>query len=337
MVRGLDMSRKQIPEVEEYEFSLFQETTMKPGEIGEFQFNDIETLTPESIETHKKVISLERKQAEKTNFSISPIVREHRGFIDQEDEEREKRIQDEVRKRIEKIKDDAFQSGYEEGLESGQKEVFNQLKAATEEKVALVSDMVEETIRCKQDLLAEEKIQTYKIVKNLVKWITLKEIKEDDNYVIRLLEKLITELQTKSNLLIMVNQAKFEKMPEILKIVEDKLGTLQNVRVETDYDIKGPGLIVESENGILNGTLTEQFRSLDKLFESEGVDSEKVDFIPKSKEDSLSENVVDEDDEEVLEAAAEEVSEEIEAAAEETTEEIVEEIKEEDNEEEDGE
>ena len=57
-------------------------------------------------------------------------------------------------------------------------------------------------------------------------------------------------------------------MPVVLETVQKKLGELSNVRLEIDYDIKGPGIILASDNGIINATLTEQLNNLDKLFET---------------------------------------------------------------------
>ena len=64
-------------------------------------------------------------------------------------------------------------------------------------------------------------------------------------------------------------------MPEVLDHLHEKLGELENVRVEVDYDIEGPGIILESQNGIINGTLKEQFNSLDKLFKTVGLENDE--------------------------------------------------------------
>ncbi|MGB0454587.1 MAG: hypothetical protein ACPGJV_12840, partial [Bacteriovoracaceae bacterium] len=61
---------------------------------------------------------------------------------------------------------------------------------------------------------------------------------------------------------------------------EAKLGKFTNTRVEVDYDIKDQGMVIESANGIVNGSLKQQFKNLDKLFESVGIkpSEEEVDL-----------------------------------------------------------
>ena len=50
-----------------------------------------------------------------------------------------------------------------------------------------------------------------------------------------------------------------------------RLGELTNIRVEEALNMDQPGLIVESENGIIDGSIEAQFKNLEKLFESVGI------------------------------------------------------------------
>ena len=68
--------------------------------------------------------------------------------------------------------------------------------------------------------------------------------------------------------MIRINQNQFEGMPEVFDSIKNKFGELTNVRLEVDYDIDDKGIVVESENGIIDGTLKQQFENLNKLFES---------------------------------------------------------------------
>jgi len=98
-------------------------------------------------------------------------------------------------------------------------------------------------------------------------------LKEDGAYVERLLEKLLLEMQARQNLLIQVSQNDFKSMPEVLQHVQSRLGELKNVRVEIDSDIHSKGMIIQSDNGIVNATMEEQFKNLDKVFEDVLVES----------------------------------------------------------------
>ena len=258
-------------DVKNYEFQSFSGSQLKDGEVSDFEFSDLEGKTIEQIERHQQVIKSERKIARTSNFNISPIVRHHRGIQDQEEAETERRIQDEVERRVAAIQEQAYADGYDKGVQIGREEVYEQTIKQTEEKLETLSAIINDVLVSQEDILQNQKLQIYSLVKTLSKWVILKELEDDGQYIERLLEKLILEMQTKKNLLIRVDQKDFEQMPEVLEHVQKRLGELVNVRVETDYDIEGPGIVLESENGIINGTIEEQFKSLSKLFESVGV------------------------------------------------------------------
>lgn len=237
----------------------------------DYEFQDIDKISPEQAEKLENLIKIERDHATRTNFKVAPIVREHRGMIRQEEAERETQIQNEVSRRLLSIEEEAYRKGFERGQEDGREEVYRETQAATDEKLQALSEMISEVLKVKAEMLKEQKQQVYEAVKTLTKWITLRELKEDGEYIDRLLEKLILEMQTKSNLLIHVNQSSFEYMPEVLEQIQKRIGELTNVRIEMDHGPDLPGLVLQSDYGILNGTLPMQFKNLDKLFSNVGL------------------------------------------------------------------
>jgi flagellar assembly protein FliH len=263
--------------IEEYEFKNFSVVAGENDVVEDYSFQDLGQLVPKLAKRDGKKAKFERLSAEKKNFNISPIVKEHRGLLEQEREERERKIRDEVERRIDILREEAFQQGFQEGIEAGKQEVYNQTRAATEEKLNALVDMINDVLVLKEEIINNQKQDLYKLVKNLTKWVILRELKDDGEYITRLLEKLVTEIQTKSNLLVQVDQNSFESMTDVLETVQERIGALKNVRVEVDYDIPGQGIIIESDNGIINGTFEEQMVSLDKLFESVGLKDERED------------------------------------------------------------
>jgi flagellar assembly protein FliH len=264
--------------VTSYSFDTFDDSVIKP--VGEEEIIDLDLeqsldLVDVDEELEAEILSLEKSIAKNSEFIISPIVKEHRGFNKQELDEKERRINNEVERRIEVIGNKAYRKGYQEGQEQAREEVFKQTRAATEEKLTTLSSIISEALENEAEVFNQQKQTLYKLVNNLVKWITLRELKNDGDYIERLCEKLIRELQVKSNILVKVDSSNFDKMPEVLDHLNQKLGEIENVRVEVDYEIEGPGIIIESQNGIINGTLKEQFNSLDKLFRSVGLENDE--------------------------------------------------------------
>ncbi len=281
-----------LDEVTDYEFQAFSSSSIVSSGVTNFEFSEIGTFDALKEEKHQEIIKIERTHAEKSEFKIAPIVREHRGITKQVIKERELKIEQEVERRVQEIREEAYNAGFNEGVNNGREEVFTQNRVSSEEKLQNLTNMIVEVLGTRSDLLINQKKQVYSLVRMLTKWVILRELKDDGQYIENLLEKLIVEMQTKSNLLVHVDEKSFEQMPEVLKVVQEKVGELSNIRIEIDYDIDGPGIVLECDKGILNGTITEQMKSLDKLFETVGLSQENpIDMeILESVSDSNGEN-----------------------------------------------
>lgn len=257
-------------EVENYVFTQFKKSNDQGG-VKDYQFSDLKKGTLPQTQEHEVVIKMERQLARQKQFQIAPVVEEFRGMSAQAERERERRIAEEVSKRVALIKEEAYQEGLALGQEQGRAEILEQMSFEVEEKLSYFTGMIHEVLALKVQIAEQQKKEIFTMMKNLVKWVLLRELKEDGAYVERLLEKLIIEMGSKEHLLIHVSESHFAQMPEVLEIVQKKLGALTNVRVEVDYEMDGPGLILESQNGIINASLKQQFENLEKLFEAVGV------------------------------------------------------------------
>lgn len=267
-------------DVQEYSFHSFDQLEADlegRRDIKGFEFKSFEEQKPERKPSFQKAIREERKLAKDNHFEIAPVVRHHRGIVEQEETERERRIAEEVERRVAEVYSKAVEDGKIEGIELGRQEVFEQTRLQSEEKLEVLTHMINNVLATQEEILKDQKAEIFSMIRNLTKWVILRELKDDGAYLERLLEKLIIELQSRNNLLIQVNKSDFEHMPEVLDVVSKKLGGLENIRLEVDFDISEQGITVESENGIIAGTLETQFKSLDKLFESVGLNGSEQD------------------------------------------------------------
>lgn len=223
----------------------------------------------EQIRQLGPVIKKERLYAQGTQFNVSPIVEHQRGMKEQEQREYDEKVKQSIEEKFDKCKEQAYQEGWEKGRHEGFESVQAELKEKVKLQVEEFARHIEEVREEYEDLLTSQKYKIYELVKTLTKWVILRELKDDGKYLERLLKKLILELNSKSNLLLKVGRQNVERVPEILEVFESQFEHVKNTRVEVIQDKDAPsekGMILESENGILDGTLKTQFRSLDKLF-----------------------------------------------------------------------
>ncbi|OFZ53907.1 MAG: hypothetical protein A2328_07945, partial [Bdellovibrionales bacterium RIFOXYB2_FULL_36_6] len=230
------LNDKKNAKITSYKFKSFnkviKDNVEDPNDVKKYEFSSLENVKHFKKEKEKNLVDFISKTSQAKGFNISPIVREHKGFKERDLQEREARIAEEIEKRFNRIKQQGFEQGYNEGFEEGKVEVYNQTKVATEEKLDALTNMISQTLKTQEELLVNQKKQIYYMIRNLTKWIILRELKDDGAYIERLLERLLIEMNAKKNLLIRVNNRDFERMPDVLAVVQKKLGSIENVRVE---------------------------------------------------------------------------------------------------------
>lgn len=262
--------KSKAPSVESYNFSDFSHLPVHgEGEVKDFLFNELGARRTEiAAPEHQVLIRGERENAEKNQFKFSPIVEKYRGIKHQEEMDLQKRIDEEVNRRVKQIRDEAFREGYKNGESRGLQDIHQKTLKEGEQKIIQLSDMIQEVHEKRDEVFEKQRKQIYELVKILVKWVVMKEAESDDHYIERLLEKLILEIQERSNLVIRVSEADFIGMPEMLQTIQTKLGKLTNVRIEINHDLSKKGISIECDSAIIDGSLEGQLELIDRLFES---------------------------------------------------------------------
>jgi flagellar assembly protein FliH len=229
-----------------------------------FQFLNLDHNIQNS--EHQKIIRQERQDETNNSFKIDKIVRELRGLSRQEQDDLERKISLEVEARVQKIKADAYQEGIEKGQALGEEKALSQALVKHQDQIKEMQAILENVKEQSSHLLVQHQEQVYETLKRTLKWLVIKEI-QDKNYLSALLEKLILEMNQQHNLILRVGKNIVSQMPQVVKEIEAKLGTMTNVRIELDQSQVHPGIVLETENGILDGSCEGLFQTIDKMFE----------------------------------------------------------------------
>ena len=262
------MNKYQTSEVKSFEFADLKGQHVVGGQ-ADFKSFSFKTLDGSGNETKisDEEVRKERSFEKKNNFKIDDQVRELRGLNRQEASDVEKQIQAEVEKRLSNAYNDAIQEGIEKGRAEGKAAALAEFQEALSQKIEDFTQVITQVQNQTQSLVAKNQDEVYEFIKRFTKWIVMKEINEK-TYLENLLEKLILELNVRKNLIVKVGRANFAQMPEVISVVEARLGALSNVRVEIVPQIVHPGIILEAENSLIDGTLEGVFANIDKIFET---------------------------------------------------------------------
>jgi flagellar assembly protein FliH len=184
----------------------------------------------------------------------------------QEENDFENRIKQEVERRLQILAEDAYKEGLEKGREEGKEAALQEFQHSMSHRLEELGQVINQVQIQSYKVVEENKTEVYDFVKRFTKWIILKEINEK-TYLEALFEKLILEMNARKNLIVKVGKANFAQMPEVIQAVEARIGQLSNVRIEIVPEINHPGIILESENGLIDGSMEGVFQNIDKIFE----------------------------------------------------------------------
>ncbi len=260
--------RAQATEIRPFSFNALEGAPAAGEGWKEFRLPELGGDGPRSGRPSPKIIRAEREAASRAQFQMDSLVRDLRGLSAQEKDDLESRIGAEVEKKLQLMREDAYRQGLEAGRAEGAAAALDEGRAAQEAQYAEMTTLVNSVREQCAAQVEAYRNEVLEAAKRLVKWMVLKEIHADQDYLGRLLEKLILEMGQRHNLLVRANPDDFASMPGVLAELEKRLGALTNVRLEPDPEMKGRGLVVESENGIIDGTPDAMFQTLDKLFAS---------------------------------------------------------------------
>ena len=260
------MEKFRDAEVKPFQFNDLKGSSTPSGDQKLFAFQELtgQSFNRETISD--EVLRTERSNEKKHNFKIDNAVRDSRGLSQQEESDIEVKIRQEVNRRLEAAYKEAYAEGLQKGIEEGKTEAFSKYQTELDAKIEEFSGIIEVVKLNSEKILQKNKQEIVEFVKRFAKWIVLKEINEKV-YLESLLEKLILELNARKNLIIKVGRNNFSQMSEVIQTVEGRLGQLSNVRVEIVPEINHPGIILESENGLIDGSIEGIFQNIDKIFE----------------------------------------------------------------------
>lgn len=255
-----EKNKKLVDSISDYKF--FEFSTPKKG-VFEYNLDDLSGK--KDIKIPEAKIRKERRNAAKKNFSISEIVSDFRGIKKQEEQDQAEFIQKRVNKKIEEVKSVAEEEGLKLGQEKSYQEYSEKLQKEIDEKLEILNQNIDEVLNYKENVIREEKSKIYDLINTLCRWVVLKELKEDGEYIKRLLDKVLRDLEENGKVLVKVSRSRFAEMPELFDRIEEKFKDKHKIRVEVDDDLTDHGIILESESNLIDASLETQLETISKI------------------------------------------------------------------------
>jgi flagellar assembly protein FliH len=224
---------------------------------------------PKTIDSVLSEEALEyvRNHEARGDFRVDKIVSEFTGIEEIEKQSQQKEIADQALKLSQEVQEKAYKEAYALGLKEGKEKAYHEEKERIDGEMEHMVLLIEEIKNIKTNLEKENEKQLAKLCFYMAKRLLMKEIIEDEAYIMNLTKKTIEMVQSDENITIRVS-------PEDLKwIEENKTQFFQEVdvdastKIEEDRDISRGGVIIESQFGVIDARVEERLEKLEKILD----------------------------------------------------------------------
>lgn len=233
----------------------------------------------EAIKYNPTDISVDREKAheirfkkneftlESKGFAVDPQVATHLGLAEAKSKEDRRLFDAEVLKYVQKIKDDAyaeaFRLGKEEGIKVAKEEVLEQERSKIVEALKSLFILTENINNFRQKMYEANETEIIRFCYYIAQKIVGNEITNNKDVVLNFIKKIIPEEET---CLIRIHPKDNEFIKTHIQLIEKDID-LSAVRFEPDDSLKEGDVLVETENGILDGTLATRLEKVKKAIE----------------------------------------------------------------------
>ncbi len=215
----------------------------------------------------QKNFSSEQSVRKNARFQLNELAKGPLSVLEEEElrirDEVEKRVQDELARLSEEAKKEGYQAGFDAGKKQATDEVLVAAKPTSESFQKLVTELDtqrELIFKANEDIIG-------KMVYWIAKMVTLKELKEDQDYTKRLILNLLDRIGTRENIKIFVGMQVYSAAEKLKQDLAQSLGQLKNISIELDSTITDNGCRLETDFCEIDARIATQLDNCAETFD----------------------------------------------------------------------
>lgn len=237
--RIIELDRPETPDVEDYQFRPFRKGVAP----------DVSVTRPSDT----------RRDA---RFSMNAFARDAVTMREEERREFERRVDDRLRELVESEKKKAAEQGYQDGLEKGRAEAFAKFHQEASERLARFEKFVSECEAAKNAIFDANERFLMEMIHQICRMLFLKEVKVDQDYLIRLARELIDRVGVRENIVLRLHPDDMQTAEMLKQGLEATLGTLKNLTIEPSELVEGGGCALETQWNSIDASIQTQLQGI---------------------------------------------------------------------------
>lgn len=229
----------------------------------------IENYSPGKIEipqSHEMRQFLETERDMRPDFfELNPEVSHHIGLSDARSKEDKRKFDAEVLRYVQKIKDDAYQEAYEQGLAKGieeaKKESFENAKQEIAFGLRTFSDLCEKINNISKVIYEQNEKDIIEISYLMAEKVVQRQIQKEPDLFVSVFKEVLKNQMISQIQISTADYEYYEKNKEKIGLDID----LSAIKVEANKDLAQGDILFLNEMGILDGTIQSRFDVLKQI------------------------------------------------------------------------
>lgn len=234
-------------------------SVLKKNDADKLVFNyHPKSIQMETTAAAKGFVNLQNMPGAPSDFHIADIIAQQSGVEKLRKQNIETQVEEAVLEKLKEIEEPAYKQAYELGLIEGREKALEEHRGVLAERLSHLDSLLVELEQMKQNIVKENEIQFVKFIFQIAKRIAVREIQEQQEPIIELLNQLIAEVQSADNILIKLNPDDMQFIEELrsknIKAVEN----LERVKIVPDRRVQRGGGYVVTNHGEIDASVEQR-------------------------------------------------------------------------------
>ncbi len=208
-----------------------------------------------------------QKMSGKEHFEIDPRIAESIGLTEAKNKEQKKQFDTEVMRYVQKIKDGAYEEAYKKGLEQGvhdaKEKAYNESLSEIQNKVKNLIEMSDSLVNSRQKMFELNEQEIIQFCYYMAEKIVYRELKKDPTLITDAIKSITAHQE---NFVIKLSPTDYIFIQPHLDELAAELN-LEKLKIEKDEALSSGDIVVDSEQGIVDGTLKTRLSKLKSLLD----------------------------------------------------------------------
>lgn len=201
-------------------------------------------------------------------FTLHPDSKRLLGVENAEKNHLEGVVQDEVNARVEAIREEARQAGYEVGAKEGLEKAHQEATEKAQILYDRFSGLMSEIDQMKHEFWAANERVIVQMILMMARRVILRELETDKDYVKRLAANVIEKIGVRDYVKIKVSKEDFQAEEQLRAFLKTQFIALKNIQIQPSDELSAGGCTVETDLANIDASFDQQWESIKNTLES---------------------------------------------------------------------